>query len=111
MPGVVARVHASGASLALAAPVDALFVATEVNEWALCAALIEQDRTRWSHLESALIAAALEDALDPGALIVPVLQQRSAFARFERLVQREASPQLRTLPCPCTSCVTSRPPS
>jgi cyanophycin synthetase len=97
MPGVVARVHASGASLALAAPVDALFVATEVNEWALCAALIEQDRTRWSHLESALIAAALEDALDPGALIVPVLQQRSAFARFERLVQREASPQLRTL--------------
>jgi cyanophycin synthetase len=97
MPGVVARVHASGASLALAAPVDALFVATEVNEWALCAALFEQDRTRWSHLESALIAAALEEAADPGAVIVPVLQELSAFARFEHLVQREASPQLRTL--------------
>jgi cyanophycin synthetase len=94
---VVARVHASGASLVLAAPVDALFVATEVNEWALCAALLEQDRTRWGHLESALIAAALEDAVDPGALIVPVLEERRAFARFERLVQREASPQLRSL--------------
>ena len=31
-PAVVARVHASGASLALAAPVDALYTATEVNE-------------------------------------------------------------------------------
>ncbi|MEO8011565.1 MAG: Mur ligase family protein, partial [Dokdonella sp.] len=31
---IVARVHASGASLALAAPVDQLFTATEINEFA-----------------------------------------------------------------------------
>lgn len=36
---LVARKHASGASLALAAPLDQLFCATEVNEWALLAAL------------------------------------------------------------------------
>ena len=36
---VVARVHASGASLAFEAPVDQLYVATEVGEWALYAAL------------------------------------------------------------------------
>jgi len=36
---LVARVHASGASLALAAPLDQLFTATEVNEWALLSAL------------------------------------------------------------------------
>src|SRR4029077_6624914 len=37
----IARRHASGASLAIAAPSDQLFLATEVNEWALCAALVE----------------------------------------------------------------------
>ncbi len=36
---VFARPHASGASLAFAAPADQLFCATEVNEWALCCAL------------------------------------------------------------------------
>ncbi|MEP7043232.1 MAG: Mur ligase family protein [Dokdonella sp.] len=35
----VVRAHASNASLALAAPLDQLFTATEVNEWALLAAL------------------------------------------------------------------------
>ncbi len=39
----VARRHASGTSLAITAPVDQLFLATEVNEWALCASLIERD--------------------------------------------------------------------
>src|SRR5262249_59397693 len=63
-PAVVARVHASGASLALAAPIDALYTATEVNEWALCAALLEQDGTRWRGLEERLCAAALVDAAD-----------------------------------------------
>ena len=33
------RIHASGASLAFPAPVDQLFTATEVNEWAWCAAV------------------------------------------------------------------------
>ena len=36
---LVARPHASGASLAFAAPVDQLYCATEVNEWALAAAV------------------------------------------------------------------------
>ena len=36
---VVVRAHATGASLAFEAPFDQLYVATEVNEWALYAAL------------------------------------------------------------------------
>ena len=36
---LVARVHASGASLAFAAPLDQLLSATEVNEWALLSCL------------------------------------------------------------------------
>jgi UDP-N-acetylmuramyl tripeptide synthase len=95
--GVVARLHAGGASLALSAPVDALYVATEVNEWALCAALLAQDPGRWSGLEAALGAAALEDASDPAAVIAPVLEERGAFRRFERLAAHEARPALRAL--------------
>ena len=45
--GVAARLHSGGASLALAAPPDALFTATEVNEWALCASLRSLDPARW----------------------------------------------------------------
>jgi len=94
---VVARVHASGASLALAAPIDALYTATEVNEWALCAALIERDGVLWRGLEEELVAAALEDAADDEGFIAPVLEERAALARFERLAAREARPQLRAL--------------
>jgi cyanophycin synthetase len=97
LPGVVARVHARGASLALAAPVDALFVATEVNEWALCAALLAQDPQRWGTLETALAAAALEDAADPAAVIPPVLEESAAFERFGLLAGREARPDVRAL--------------
>jgi cyanophycin synthetase len=39
----VVRRHARGAALALAAPLDQLFSATEVNEWAWLAALHESD--------------------------------------------------------------------
>jgi UDP-N-acetylmuramyl tripeptide synthase len=42
---VVARIHASGASLALAAPEDQLYTATEVNEWAWLRALEERGIT------------------------------------------------------------------
>ncbi|HEY0768619.1 MAG TPA: Mur ligase family protein [Steroidobacteraceae bacterium] len=94
MAGVVARVHAGGASLALAAPCDQLYVATEVNEWALCAALLARDPHRWSGLEAALAASVLEDAADPSAIIAPVLDERAAFERFERLAAREARPEL-----------------
>jgi len=95
--GVVARVHSGGASLALAAPLDALYTATEVNEWALCAALRSLDGARWSGLEAQLAAAALEDATDVASLIPPVLEERAAFSRFDRLAAREARPRLRAL--------------
>jgi len=96
-PGVAARVHAGGASLALAAPADALFTATEVNEWALCAALCALDGARWGGLEAQLAAAALEDAADAATFLPPVLEERAALARFERLAGREARPPLRSL--------------
>jgi hypothetical protein len=65
VPGVVARRHACGASLALAAPPDQLFTATDVNEWALCATLLAREPARWHDLEQALAAAAQESASDP----------------------------------------------
>ncbi len=61
---IAIRQHATGTALALAAPVDQLFTATEVNEWAFCASLAAADPTRWSHLEGALIAAARKAAAD-----------------------------------------------
>ncbi|HEY0231126.1 MAG TPA: Mur ligase, partial [Dokdonella sp.] len=76
---VIARVHASGASLALAAPLDQLYTATEVNEWALL---------------SALLAAAPKDLPAARAFHAPghaatwdenaALHTLRAFARAER---------------------------
>jgi len=97
MPGVVARAHAGGASLALAAPPDQLLVATEVNEWALCATLLARDPERFRFLEAALAAAALEQAADPAAVIAPVLEERSALERLRRLATREARVELMAL--------------
>jgi len=94
---VVARMHAGGASLALAAPIDALYTATEVNEWALCAALIEREGARWHGLEAELAAAALEDARAGVTVIPPVLEERGALRRFEQLASNEARPPLRAL--------------
>jgi len=96
-PQVVARRHSGGASLALAAPPDQLFVATEVNEWALCAALLERSPGEWSGLEAALATAAVEDASDPASVILPVLEESAALVRLERLARQEANPRLLTL--------------
>jgi UDP-N-acetylmuramyl tripeptide synthase len=96
----IARRHASGASLAIAAPSDQLFLATEVNEWALCAALVERDPVRWSGIEAALAAQALQAAgnpANPAADIQPVIEESAAFARFERLSSLESHPKLRAL--------------
>lgn len=97
-PGVVARAHAGGASLALAAPPDQLFVATEVNEWALCAALAARDPHCFRGLEAALQAAALEaappDAAEAAALHTPVLDEARSLERFRRLAARETRPEL-----------------
>jgi len=101
--GIVARRHAGGVLLSIAAPIDQLFLATEVNEWALCAALQERDPALGAGLEAGLLAAALENtpggaaAADPAAIDAPVLEEAAAFARFARLAAREARPALRAL--------------
>ncbi|HET7204413.1 MAG TPA: Mur ligase family protein, partial [Steroidobacteraceae bacterium] len=91
---LVARRHAGGASLALAAPADQLFTATEVNEWALCATLQACDPGRWRRTEQALVTTAREQAANPADLDEPVLEERAAFARFERLAAAERRPDL-----------------
>jgi UDP-N-acetylmuramyl tripeptide synthase len=93
----VARLHATGASLAIAAPCDQLFTATEVNEWALCAALFERDPLHWASLQDALVAAAAAVEGNPGAAVPPVLGEPAAMARFEQLADLEARPELRAL--------------
>ena len=70
------RRHAGGVLLAISAPSDQLFLATEINEWAVCATLAESDPTRRSLLEQALAEA------DPEALPVPVIEESAAFARI-----------------------------
>lgn len=95
----LARRHARGVLLAISAPIDQLLLATEINEWALCAALVERDPKRWGGLQAALAAAAIEDA-DPGAgsaAFAPVLEERAALARFAQLSTLEAIPRLRAL--------------
>ena len=95
----VARRHARGLSLALTAPCDQLFLATEVNEWALCAALAGRDSSVGPQLLQALAAAALEQANGTPAAVPepPVLEESAALARFVQLAEREAHPALRAL--------------
>lgn len=96
----IARRHAGGALLAITAPDDQLLLATEVNEWALCASLVESDPMRWSGLQEALVAAASaasEDVAGPAAELAPVIEESAAFARFERLGSVERRPMLRAL--------------
>jgi cyanophycin synthetase len=96
----VVRRHASGSSLAITSPHDQLFLATEVNEWALCAALIEHDAARWSGLEALLIAQALQAAeggTPPEPENQPVIDEGAALARFSRLSSLESKPKLRAL--------------
>ena len=94
---VVARPHSSGASFALAAPLDQLFTATEVNEWALCAALFECDPLHWSALPDALAEAGSETAAAIAGAPPPVLEEAAALARFEQLAATESRPELRAL--------------
>lgn len=79
----VARRHATGVSLALAAPLDQLFTATEVNEWAVWAALHDDAATIscWPHAPG---FPAAWDAV-------------SALATLSRLAGAEASSALRAL--------------
>jgi len=93
----VARRHASGASLAVAAPFDQLFTATEVNEWALCAALHERDPGHWCGLRNALRAAVEATDANPTSLLPPEIDEPAALARLERIAAAEARPALQTL--------------
>lgn len=99
---IAVRKHATGTALALAAPVDQLFTATEINEWAFCATLVEADSVRWTPLEGTLIEAARVAALDSTmsasfAVAPPVLDEAAAFQRFTTLSDIEGSPRLRRL--------------
>jgi UDP-N-acetylmuramyl tripeptide synthase len=91
----VARVHEAGASLAVPAPIDRLYTATELNEWALAAALLELDPVRWARLEAAMNEAAAESAAPPP--LPAVLEEGAALDRLERLAAMEAQPALTAL--------------
>jgi cyanophycin synthetase len=95
--GVVARVHSNGASLALAAPFDQLYTATEVNEWALCASLHERDPSHWGGLADALAAAAAEAGTHSPDAYPPEIEDGAALERLERLAAAERRPHLRAL--------------
>jgi cyanophycin synthetase len=98
-PQTVARPHAGGVQLAMSAPYDQLFLATEINEWALCAALFAADPDRWRGLEAALRTEARENAADgnPAAAVPPVLDEAAALERFERIATLESHPKLKRL--------------
>ena len=85
---MVVRRHQGGVLLAISAPVDQLFLATEVNEWAVCAALAELDPTRGALFEQALRQAA------PDATPAPVLAEAAARARFKQLQSLQRNPKL-----------------
>ncbi|MGQ0384977.1 MAG: Mur ligase family protein, partial [Gammaproteobacteria bacterium] len=88
---LAALAHPGGASLALAAPADLLFTATEINEWALAATVAEQDPTRRDGL-IALLAAEQPEEPEP-----PVLEDAGAIDRLRRRAAREAKPRLGAL--------------
>jgi UDP-N-acetylmuramyl tripeptide synthase len=94
---LVARRHASGASLALEAPCDQLFTATELNEWALAATVAELDPLGWATLPAAMLAEALENAAAPATVIAPVLDEAAARERLCLLAAREARAGLAAL--------------
>ena len=88
---VVAIPHAAGASLALAAPADQLITATELNEWALAAALLERSPSREAEL---LAALAFEQ---PDAPVPPGIEETAALERLAARAADEANPRLRAL--------------
>lgn len=99
-PRCIARHHAGGVLLALAAPSDQLLLATEVNEWALCAALVAHDPKKWAGLQAALVAAAIQAAdsdANTAAPFAPVIEQAGALSRFAKLSSLETSAKLRAL--------------
>ena len=93
----VARRHETGASLAIAAPFDRLFTATELNEWALCSALHERDSSHWGHLREALRSASQAASPNPASAVPAEIDEPAALARMVRVATREARPDLSAL--------------
>lgn len=83
---VAVRVHASGASLAFAAPVDQLYAATEANEWAWYAAL-------GLHAGD----APVDDEADPLRPHVAHVEADEALRQLAALARVEAKPALHAL--------------
>jgi UDP-N-acetylmuramyl tripeptide synthase len=96
-PRLVARRHAKGVSLAVSAPFDQLFTATELNEWALCSALHDRDPAHWGALRETLVAAAIEAGSASADTLPPEIDEEPALARLEKLAAAEARPDLRAL--------------
>jgi len=93
----VARVHASGMSLAIAAPFDQLFTATEINEWALCSALHDRDPMHWCGLRDALRAAAQQSDSTPASPFPAEIDSQAALVRLARVARAESRADLRAL--------------
>ncbi len=89
----VIRAHAKGASLAIAAPTDQLFTATEVNEWAWEAAVLAHDGG---------LSLAGFDRLHPYAGDFPaaaaVMREKSAQEHRPALLALLAAARQRALP-------------
>jgi UDP-N-acetylmuramyl tripeptide synthase len=100
----VARTHPRGMSLAIAAPCDQLFTATEVNEWALCAALHDRDPMHWCGLRDALRAAAREAAATPASPFPAEIDPAAALARLLSVAAAESRADLRALVEAAQSC-------
>lgn len=110
-PSVV-RHHARGVTLSLAAPVDQLLTATDVNEWALCASFAEREPARWrAMLEAQSTPPDVDAAPASEPSIVDCYLDRGRGSAFEHgqfddavalahlrdRAAREASPALRAL--------------
>ena len=88
------RVHASGATLAFAAPLDQLLAATEVNEWALLSTLADADSdSRRDIAHAPGHAASWNDGLAK-----PTLQALAAEEADPKLAELIAAANARKLP-------------
>jgi len=92
---IASRVYQGGASLALAAPIDQLYTATELNEWALAASVFERDPARWATLEDQMVQVASQASTPPA--LPPVLDEQAALERLLRLASLEANPSLHSV--------------
>ena len=84
---VVVREHATGASLAFEAPFDQLYVAAEMNEWALCSALGLRASDKPVH----------DDEAQPPRPHVAHFDDDEALRQLQALAAAEAKPALRAL--------------